>query len=132
LLTLNAAFCAIDGHPFDPAAVRRAITPLLRDDRFGQVWVVEREGALLGYAVLTWGYSLESGGRDALLDEIYVAERSAGLGSALLAVCLAAARAAGASRTFLETESANSRVRRFYARHGFAAEDSVWMSLELG
>lgn len=26
----------------------------------------------LGYAIVTWGYSLESGGREALLDEIYL------------------------------------------------------------
>jgi ribosomal protein S18 acetylase RimI-like enzyme len=32
---------------------------------------------------------------------------------------------------FLETEAHNERVRGFYARHGFAAEDSVWMSRAL-
>jgi hypothetical protein len=32
---------------------------------------------------------------------------------------------------FLETERPNTRVRDFYARHGFAEDDSIWMSREL-
>jgi hypothetical protein len=32
---------------------------------------------------------------------------------------------------FLETEAHNERVRSFYARCGFEAEESVWMSRSL-
>jgi GNAT superfamily N-acetyltransferase len=131
LLPLNGAFCAIDGHPYDEAVVRRALAPLLADDTLGQVWVVQRDGALLGYAVMTWGYSLESGGRESLLDELYVTDRGHGLGGLLLEACLAGAARAGATRTFLETEAPNTRVRRFYARHGFVEEPSTWMSRAL-
>jgi hypothetical protein len=38
---------------------------------------------------------------------------------------------AGASTMFLETEAHNARVRRFYSRVGFVAENSVWMSRAL-
>jgi ribosomal protein S18 acetylase RimI-like enzyme len=131
LLPLNAEFCAIDGHPFDEALVRRALGPLLADDTHGEVWVLQRDAALLGYAVITWGYSLESGGREALLDEVYVRDRGHGLGGLLVRACLAAAARSGATRTFLETESHNERVRRFYARHGFVEEPSTWMSRDL-
>jgi ribosomal protein S18 acetylase RimI-like enzyme len=34
----------------------------------------------------------------------------------------------GISRVFLETEGRNDRARRFYGRHGFLEETSVWMS----
>ncbi|WP_027342755.1 GNAT family N-acetyltransferase [Hamadaea tsunoensis] len=126
LLVLIEEFCTVDEHDFDPARIVPALRPLLDGDEYGQVWLGEA-----AYAVVTWGWSLESGGREALLDEIYVRDRGRGIGAALLARVLAEAAKAGALRLFLETESANARVRGFYARHGFAAEDSIWMSTDL-
>lgn len=126
LLGLCAEFCAVDGHPFDAGAYRRAIVPLLGGDDTGFVLVDDD-----GYAVVTWGWSLESGGRDALLDEIYVTDRGRGRGRDLLEAAILAARAGGARRVFLETERANEPARRFYGRAGFVTEDSVWMSLDL-
>lgn len=133
LLPLVADFCELDHHPYDEARVVRALGPLLADDRFGQVWLVGDgdPGAPVGYAVVTWGYSVESGGREALLDEIFVRDRSRGIGASLLHELLAACRAQGVRRMFLETEAHNTRVRRFYARHGFTVEDSIWMSADL-
>jgi ribosomal protein S18 acetylase RimI-like enzyme len=49
----------------------------------------------------------------------------------LLAAILEDVRARGLPRLVLETEKANEAARRFYERHGFASEDSVWMSLDL-
>ncbi|WP_426512549.1 GNAT family N-acetyltransferase [Dactylosporangium sp. McL0621] len=128
ILPLVREFCAADGHEYDEPRVSRALGPLLAGDAHGQVWLV---GSAAGYAVVTWGWSLESGGREALLDEIYVRERGHGAGAALLERVLAAAAQAGAAVMFLETEAHNDRVRGFYARHGFTADDSVWMSRAL-
>ena len=131
LLPLVAEFYEIDRHPWDEELVTGALVPLLDSDEFGQVWVAARAGAPLGYAVVTWSFSLESGGRDCLLDEFYVRDRGAGIGSAILTHAFAEAATGGASRMFLETEAHNSRVRRFYARHGLVEEDSIWMSRDL-
>ncbi|GAA0736313.1 GNAT family N-acetyltransferase [Dactylosporangium roseum] len=133
LLELVREFCAADRHEFDEARIGRALGPLLAEDTHGQVWLaVDDSGAAAGYAVVTWGWSLESGGREALLDEIYVRDRGHGVGAVLLRHAMRAAAEAGASAMFLETEAHNTRVRGFYARHGFAEEDSVWMSGPLG
>ena len=49
-----------------------------------------------------------------------------------LRICLdRRARAAGATRIFLETEAPNDSVRRFYRRHGFVDEESVWLQRRL-
>jgi GNAT superfamily N-acetyltransferase len=128
-------FCAVDQHDFDEQVVLAGLVPLLGppfgEGAPGQVWVVEDEAGLNGYGVLTWGWSLESGGRDALLDELYVRDRGRGAGAALLEALVAAARAGGASRMFLETEEGNAAARRFYARAGFDVEGSVWMQRSL-
>lgn len=127
LLPLAADYCVADQHDFDEDRVCSAFGPLLADDRFGVVLVVDDGGTLAGYAVVTWGYSIESGGVESLLDEIYVADRGQGLGSQLVEACITAARDHGARTMFLETEAHNARVRRLYQRHGFMTEDSVWM-----
>jgi len=131
LLTLVEEFCAADRHDFDAARVTRALVPLLADDAVGQVWLLESAGQAHGYAIVTWTWSLESGGRDCILDEIYVRQPGHGHGSRLLEHALAEAEARGALAVFLESESHNDRARSFYARHGFGVEDSVWMSQPL-
>ena len=130
LVPLVAGFYVVDRHPFDEATVRTALGPLLADDRYGTVLVMDRPHPV-GYAALCWSYSIESGGVDACLDEIFVRDRGHGLGARMLVAALDAARAHGARAVFLETETHNERVRSFYARHGFAVEDSVWMRQEL-
>jgi ribosomal protein S18 acetylase RimI-like enzyme len=129
LIPLIGEFCEIDEHPFDEAFVLRALAPLLANPDLGFVLIDED---VTSYAVVTWGYSLESGGREALIDEFYVRDRGNGLGSRMLEEIVARCRAAGAQVLFLETELANTRARRFYARHGFATEESIWMQLPLG
>jgi GNAT superfamily N-acetyltransferase len=125
------SFYEIDRHVFDESLVRTALAPLLVDDMFGQVWVIDDGDSLGGYVVVTWGYSLESGGRECLVDEIYVERRSQGTGARLLETAMDAARKAGVRAVFLETEAHNERVRSFYARCGFEVDDSVWMSRRL-
>jgi GNAT superfamily N-acetyltransferase len=127
LVELHRAFCDVDGHPFDVARARAALAPLLADDAHGVVWVTDFPKA---YAVLTWGWSIEAGGAEAVLDEIFVSERDGGVGAALIEHVLDDGRRRGLARIFLETEAHNRRVRRFYERHGFRADDSIWMSLE--
>jgi GNAT superfamily N-acetyltransferase len=127
LIELHRQFCDVDGHPYNLERARTAFTPLLADDTHGVVWIVDTPGA---YAVLTWGWSIEAGGPEAVLDEIFVSDRDRGVGSALLVHALADGRRRGLARIFLETEARNERVRRFYARHEFNVDDSIWLSYE--
>ena len=125
LVELHRQFCEIDAHPFDLGRARAGFAPLLDDDTRGVVWIIDSPHA---YAVLTWGWSIEAGGAEAVLDEVFVAERNTGVGSALLAHVLTDAGGRGLARIFLETEARNERVRRFYRRHGFRVDDSIWLA----
>ncbi len=127
LVDLHREFCAIDSHPFDLARATAALTPLLDDDRHGVVWIVDSPAA---YAVLTWGWSIEAGGAEAVLDEVFVSERDSGVGSSLMQHLLADGRRRGLARVLLETETPNHRVRGFYERHGFRVDTSIWMAYE--
>lgn len=116
-------FYVIDGHAYDATVVAGAFAPLLASDEYGVVWLFDS-----GYAVVTWGYSIESGGRHALLDELYVRNRGGGVGGAVIEAVYADCRQRGMGRMMLETERHNDRARRFYTRHGFEADDSTWFS----
>ncbi|MGA0884009.1 MAG: GNAT family N-acetyltransferase [Candidatus Nanopelagicales bacterium] len=131
LIPLIKEFCEVDNHEFDDARIEKSLGPLLEDAELGRVIILEVKGELKGYAVLTWGWSLESGGREALLDEIYVRKRNQGWGALLLEKVVATAKDNGAQIIFLETELANERVRDFYLRHGFNKEDSIWLSQKI-
>ena len=60
VIGLVEEFCAADGHDFEVARITTALRPLLRDDRHGQVWLLADGPAAIGYAVMTWGWSLTS------------------------------------------------------------------------
>ena len=128
LLTLVEAFCALDQHPYEPVRVESALRPLLEHDDFGVVYLVNDDQ---GYVVITWGYSLESGGREALVDEIYLCQRGLGVGTQVMQALFEDLRGRGIVKMFLETERHNARARTFYARQGFEADDSIWMSRSL-
>lgn len=131
LLLLCEEYCHADGHRFDRATVLGGLRPLLADDERGVVVVAEAGGTLDGYVVATWGWSIEIGGLEVVLDELYVRDQGRGTGGRLIEAIEAECRARNALRIFLETERPNERARRLYARHGYVADDSIWMSKEL-
>lgn len=131
LLVLAKEFCEIDNHTYEESRIINTIKPLFSNPQLGLIVLATQGSNLLGYAVLTWGWSIESGGREGLIDEIYVRERNTGLGSELLAEVVKVAKQNDVKMIFLETELANERVRGFYRRHGFIQEESIWLSYKL-
>src|SRR5688572_800545 len=75
-----------EGLPAPGKDVEAALRALLADRRLGCVLLAEQDGAVAGYVVLGYGYSLEFHGRDAFVDELYVRDgaRGQGIGSLLL------------------------------------------------
>lgn len=131
VLVLARRYCEADGHLFDPDHRGPAFAGLIDHPERGRLLLALRSSEVAGYAVVTWGWSIESGGAEALLDEIYVDPQGHGIGSALLDQVVAASRAHGARRLFMETERANHRARALYLRRGFLADDSIWLSQDL-
>lgn len=131
LLVLCARYCEADSHDFDHDRAKDGFAPLLEDDQNGVVWLAEEGDNAVGYAVVTWSWSIESGGRDVLLDEIYAEPQGGGVGTSLVDHVVQDCRERGLPRVFLETESGNVSARRFYGRLGFVSEESVWMVLDL-
>ncbi|MEY2975824.1 MAG: hypothetical protein RIR49_2244 [Actinomycetota bacterium] len=131
LVVLTGEYCLADGHPVDPDLARRGFAPLLDDDSRGTVFIAHDTTTTLGYAVVCWSWSIEIGGFEVVLDEIYTRPKGTGLGSHLIAALEDDCRTRGVLRIFLETERPNHRARELYARHGYTEDDSIWMSKTL-
>jgi ribosomal protein S18 acetylase RimI-like enzyme len=123
LLELMRALYDEDGStPLREEAAVTALRGLLVAPDRGLVRVIERGGEPAGYVVLTWGYSLEFHGRDAFIDELYLAPpyRGKGLGRQAVEWAEDACRAHGAGAVHLEVEIDNERAHALYRRSGFA------------
>lgn len=113
------SFERIDG--FDHTRIKDLLTGLLAQPGQGSCWVAEVDGALCGYLLLVYVFSLEHGGSMAEIDEFFVRpeNRSAGVGVALLDEAEAALRNEGFVRLQLQLGSDNNRARSFYERQGY-------------
>jgi diamine N-acetyltransferase len=110
-----------DQTSLDPDASRATLLALVRDSSLGQIWLVCVGETVVGYLALTFGYSLEFGGRDAYIDELFIAaaHRRRGLGHRALAFAESVALALGIRAVHLEVKRGNESARRLYASVGF-------------
>jgi ribosomal protein S18 acetylase RimI-like enzyme len=141
VLEHQRAFYAAEGYAFDEAVARAAIEGLLGDSERGRLWVlVEGDPGpiapvepISGYLAVTFGWSLEWGGRDAFVDELYLApsHRGRGIGRTAIALAEDACRAAGVRALHLEVERENVRGRALYAGTGFADADRLLLTRRL-
>jgi GNAT superfamily N-acetyltransferase len=125
LIELMREFYAIEHLGFEEQAARRALAQILDDRRFGVIHVIRVDEEAAGYLVLTFGFSLEFGGRDALVDEIYLREnfRGRGIGKASLELAEAVCRQEEISALHLEVDRVNTRAQGVYRQAGFRDHD---------
>lgn len=134
LLVLMREFYAYEHLAFDEALARAALLEMLGDGAFGRVWLIRHEGEVAGYVVITFGFSLEFGGRYALVDELYIGEahRGRGVGTQTLGFVAESCRAFGVSALRLEVERSNIGAHTVYRKFGFTDHDrylmTKWMS----
>ncbi|SMR72966.1 Acetyltransferase (GNAT) family protein [Aliiroseovarius halocynthiae] len=125
LLPLVAGFHAEGGIEQDDDTRRGALTPLLEGSPHGAIWMIGPRVAPVGYIAVSFGWSIEFGGIDAYLDELYVRERvrGRGMGSEALAALVRALSGQGITAMSLEVDTDNDRVRALYERMGFQSRN---------
>ena len=96
----------------------RAFENFMVGTPYGDAFIFEDDGGMIGYGVLAYTYSQEAGGKVVWLDEIYIdeAHRGNGIGSAFIAFVL---NEIPAKRYRLETEPENEKAAALYRRKGF-------------
>ncbi len=117
---------ALDEHEpyairFDESAVRTAFRQFLSLPSFGRAWLLYAGPALVGYIVLTIGFSFEFHGHDAFVDELYIApdHRRRGFGRQALAIVEQKAREMGVNAIHLEVDRGNDAALELYRCSGY-------------
>jgi len=130
LLVFMREYYAFDGHGYDEAKARVALTALLRDSSLGRVWLILDGQTRAGYVVLCFGYSLEWLGRDAFVDELYLREqyRGRGWGRHALDYVEGEARIHGIKVLHLGVVEGNTRALKLYRELGFIEHTSTFLS----
>ena len=130
VLGLMRGYCEEVSTPLSDEHLLDAIGPLIANEQLGDLLVAEQGEEFAGYLVITWGWGIESGGAEALIDEMFVAAeyRNQGVGTLLMTEAQSRASAKDVKVIFLETEQNNPESRELYDRLGFEIESSIWMS----
>ncbi|KAF0249571.1 MAG: acetyltransferase [bacterium] len=118
---------------FDEKAVCAALKKLLDNSSFGNIWLIHYEEQLVGYCVLTLGYSLEFRGRDAFIDEIYVKDdfRGKGIGTKAINFMEQACKTLSVQALHLEVEKSNNSAHALYKKAGFEEHNRYLMTKKI-
>lgn len=126
---LVAAFHAEEGIAIDDEARRAGLKPMLEGIPHGVAYLIGPARAPIGYLVVTFGWSLEFGGLDGFIDEIYVRPgvRGRGIASEVLQALPRALAGAGLKALHLEVAKDAVRTQAFYKRAGFRPRDGYML-----
>lgn len=133
LVALMRAF-SLDQHtPFDEPRTRANIRSLTLDETYAAIRMIQDAGVVVGYLVVTFGFSFEFGGPDAFIDEIYVvpAHRGRGLGRQAVAEAERLCEARDVRALHLEMDADNAAALRVCRSAGFRDHDRRLMSKQL-
>lgn len=130
LVELMREFYEFDHLIFDEQVARSALQKILCDDLCGRVWLIQIDGSSIGYVVLTLGFSLMYGGRDAFIDEFYIRaeHRRRGVGIKALEFVEGACRSLGVQALHLEVGRGNTNAQAVYRKFGFEDHDQYLMT----
>jgi ribosomal protein S18 acetylase RimI-like enzyme len=121
-----------EGIAIGDAPLEAALRRLLETPELGAAWLIERDGQVIGYAIVTYGFDLEFGGREAWLTELWIDEAARGQGAATdaLAQLPPELRARGVRALHLQVRPENPALR-LYERSGFSRSPRLIMTRRL-
>lgn len=134
LLALVASYHAEAGIKSTDETRRKGIVPLLDGIPYGCAYLIGPPRAPIGYIVITFGWSVEFGGLDGIVDELYIRPgvRGRGIASEALTALPRALAGAGLRAIHLEVDKTNAAAIKLYRRAGFAPRDDyMFMSKRL-
>ena len=125
VLRLAASFHEGAGIQTDDAAREAALVPLLEGNPYGAIYLIGPTRAPIGYVVVTFGWSVELGGMDSFVDEIFIrpAVRGRGIATEVLGKLATTLKSAGIKALHLEVDRENDAAQRLYSRARFRARD---------
>ena len=134
VLPLVAAFHDEESIDRDDDFRRGALAPLLEGSPHGCLYLAGPRRAPIGYVIITFGWSVEFGGMDGFVDELFIRPgvRGRGIGTDILTSLPKRLSEAGMKALHLEVSRSNQAARRVYEKLRFEPrEDYMLMTRKL-
>lgn len=133
LTSMVRAFYEYDGHNFDEVQIQETVSHLIADPTLGFIRLVSVDSAIHGYYIVCFGFSVEHGGREAFIDELYLDEevRGFGIGRMIIRDVEERCRAAKVKMLHLEVQRENVPAQKFYHSLGFEDHERYLLSKQL-
>jgi ribosomal protein S18 acetylase RimI-like enzyme len=121
LLPMVAAYHTEEGIDSDESHLEAALAPLLDGTPLGVAYLIGPRRSPVGYIVISFGYSVELGGIDGVIDEFWIRPpvRGRGMGMDVLLGLIPALAEHGLCGISLEVDRDNTRAQKLYTRAGF-------------
>jgi ribosomal protein S18 acetylase RimI-like enzyme len=125
LVDLMQEFYAEADYPLDRHWASASFSALLQDDSRGATWIVFHDSEPAGYIVLTIRFSMEYGGLDAFIDDLFIRRfcRRLGLGRAALNALFAECERRRLLAVHVEVGHDNVAAQALYRSYGLVPYD---------
>ncbi|ESA38389.1 acetyltransferase [Leptolyngbya sp. Heron Island J] len=129
VLPLVQAYHLFENIQMTDESRNQAVGRLLSDSSLGGIWLIVVDTAISGYIALTFGYSIEFGGKDAFIDEFYIRPefRGQGLGKHTLSQIQQEAKLLNIRALHLEVARLNTRAQKLYAQTNFQTRNKYML-----
>jgi ribosomal protein S18 acetylase RimI-like enzyme len=133
LIPLMRGYYRDDGLDFDEQSARMAMLRLLSEPQWGFVLLAEIEQVAVGYIVLCQSFSLEFGGNDGYLDELFVDPdfRGRGVAQRLVDALEVQALERGLVAVHLEVDRDNEVAQQLYAARDYDKRDRYFVMSQI-
>jgi ribosomal protein S18 acetylase RimI-like enzyme len=124
------AYYLFDHQTIDKTKINSALDMALKKNPHIVIWIIEVNEEIAGYLAVAIGFTIEAGGKDGFLDELFLKEkyRNQGIGRKAVQFAIGICPTLGIRRLSLEVESHNLRAKRLYQDIGFFTHDRILMS----
>lgn len=121
LLSLMEQFYQFEDIPFDPINQKSLLQQIFDNKNFGIIYGLKYDNSLIGYSVVTKGFSLEYQGQYLLIDELFILPnyRSKGYATKFLTYLKNFAKQNKISYILLEVDDFNNKAYQLYIKNGF-------------
>ncbi len=121
---------AFDHLDFDQKMTEKLLQELISTPHLGRLWMIQIDQEIVGYLLLTFGFSIEFKGRDAFIDELFVKEtyRNQGVGRRAIELVLEEAKVLNVKAIHLEVERKNANALHLYQDCGFVDHERGLMT----
>jgi ribosomal protein S18 acetylase RimI-like enzyme len=125
LVEMMQEFYAEADYPLDRQWAAASFSALLQDDALGAAWVIVHHSEPAGYVVLTVRFSMEYGGLEAFIDDLFIRPecRRQGLGRAALRALFDECERRKVLAVHVEVGHDNVAAKALYRSYGLEQSD---------